>query len=177
MIASVSQDRETRIEAPIKPVAGPQPENASVPTTQRMWIGLFAAVVMAGPWFLPPGSTRAPLIKTGPMSSTDSVFRENGAGEDMTAKTEAAIRATPGDRPLLAVAKAGEPEGSYLANLVQIVAWPRVVGIQYLGAELPANWSADFDAIILCHWGKPPVGARVIQRDVVIIDAPKEGGQ
>lgn len=138
---------------------------------QQVWIALLAAVVLTGPWFLPGGSTRAPLTKTGPMSSTDSIFRENGAGEDMTAKTVAAVRATSGIRPILAVASAGDPEGSYLANLVQSVAWPRVVSVRYLGSELPTDWRADFDAMILCHWGEPPSGARVIERDIVVIDA------
>ncbi len=143
------------------------------PRIQQFWTVLLAAVVLAGPWFLPAGSTRAPLTKTGPMSSTDSIFRENGAGEDMTAKTVAAIHATPGLRAILAVAPAGDPEGSYLANLVQSVAWPRVVSVRYLGSELPADWSTDFDAMILCHWGEPPRGARIIERDVVIVDAPE----
>lgn len=142
------------------------------PKIQRVWTALLATVVLAGPWFLPAGSTRAPLTKTGPMSSTDSIFRENGAGEDMTAKTVVAIRATPGIRAILAVAPAGDPEGSYLANLVQSIAWPRIVSVRYLGSELPADWNSEFDAMILCHWGEPPPGSRVIERDVVIIDAP-----
>lgn len=152
--------RNSRCDLPIKGI-------------QHAWTALLAALVLAGPWFLPAGSTRAPLTETGPMSSTDSVFREYGAGENMAAKTTAAIRATPGAGLILAVTHAGDPEGSYLANLTQSVAWPRVVAIRYLGDELPSDWSADFDAIALCHWGPPPPGARVIERDLVIIDAPK----
>jgi hypothetical protein len=105
------------------------------------------------------------------MSAADSLFLENGAGEDMTAKTLAAVRATAGTRPLLAVAHAGDREGSYIANLVQSISWPRVVAIRYADGALPAGWQGEFDATVLCHWGNPPAGSRVVKRDLVIIDA------
>ena len=140
---------------------------------QYAWTALLAATVLAGPYFLPSGSTRAPLTKTGPMSATDSLFREYGAGEDMTAKTVAAIRATPGARPLIAIAEAGDPEGSYLANLVQSVAWPRVVAVRYVAGQLPERWDVEFDAMILCHRGSVPAGARIVERDLVIVDVPE----
>jgi hypothetical protein len=154
--------------------ADPKSGEVCAPKIQIVWAALLAATVLAGPWFLPVGATRAPLTKTGPMSSTDSIFREYGAGEDMTAKTVAAVRATRGIRPILAIATEDDAEGSYLANLIQSVAWPRVVAVRYLGSALPADWRSEFDAMILCHRGEPPVGARVIERDVVIIDARED---
>jgi len=169
MIDRISNAGEDRTAPPASPVAG----GFHAPKIQHVWTALLAAFVLAGPWFLPSGSTRVPLSGSGPMRSSDSLFIENGAGEDMTAKTVAAVRATPGVRPILAVAHAGDPEGSYLANLVQSVAWPRLVAIRYLGDEPPADWNAEFDAVILCHWGEPPPRARVIERDLVIIDVPE----
>jgi hypothetical protein len=105
------------------------------------------------------------------MRATDSLFLENGAGEGMTARTQDAVRATAGTRPLLAVARAGDPEGSYIANLVQSISWPRVVAIRYVDGALPTGWQTGFDAMILCHWGNPPAAARVVKRDLVIVDA------
>jgi hypothetical protein len=107
----------------------------------------------------------------GPMRATDSLFLENSAGEDMTAKTLAAVRATPGRRPLLAVARAGDPKGSYIANLVQSISWPRVVALRYVDDGLPSGWQTEFDAMILCHWGNAPAAARVVKRNLVIVDA------
>jgi hypothetical protein len=137
---------------------------------QHAWTALLAAMVLAGPWFLPSGSTRGHLTSSGPMSATDSVFLESGAGENMTVLATAALRATPGRRPLLAVAHPGDPAGSYIANLVQSIAWPRLVGIRYAGDTPPADWQNEFDSMVLCHWGNPPAGARVVKRDLVIVD-------
>jgi hypothetical protein len=107
------------------------------------------------------------------MCAADSVFLENGAAENMTALTLSALRATPGVRPILAVAHAGDRQGSYIANLVQSIAWPRVVAIRYADGAAPSGWQSDFDAMVLCHWGNLPPGVRVVKRDLVIVDAPE----
>lgn len=169
MITRIS---ETQTPAPVASGASAARDQLDAGRMQHGWTALLAAVVLAGPWFLPSGSTRAPLTKCGAMSATDSLFIENGAGENMTARTRAALSQTVGLRPLIAVARAGDPEGSYLANLIQSIAWPRVVAVRYLDHELPTRWASEFDALILCHWGPPPTGARVVERDVVFIDPP-----
>jgi len=171
MIPPISDPVEKSVAEPASPHPGGRCTDFRIGKTQHAWTVLLVAMVLTGPWFLPSGSTRAPLAASGPMNDTDSVFLENGAGENMTAKTVAAVRATPGSRPLVATVRAGDREGSYIANLVQSIAWPRVVAIRYVGGELPSAWQTEFDAMILCHWGDPPAGARVVKRDLVIVDA------